>query len=88
MADIRYFYLRVLLAEAKMNGKNFDHQAARGLFPELSRLKQKSLQLNKEFAKLNGDYLQTGEIAEENELRNTKLNGMYAQITAILRSKE
>ena len=85
MARIRSFYLKVLLVEAEMNGSSFNLHAIPKYRLRLSALKQKSLQLNKDFARLNGNFLCDGEIAAENELRNTKLNSLYQQVNALNR---
>jgi hexosaminidase len=80
MTEIRYFYLKVLQVEAQMNGKNFNLQTAHKFIPVLTGLKQKSMALNKAFGQLNGDFLCSGEIEAENELRNAKLNSLYQQV--------
>ena len=80
MAEIRYFYLRVLLVEAAINSNNYSLRTAIKFIPVLKRLRKKSLELNKEFAELNGSYLKAGEITEENELRNAKLNTLYHKV--------
>jgi hexosaminidase len=83
MAEIRYFYLRVLVVEAEMNSAHYELATAQKLVPVLLALKQRSLQLNKEFANLNHDLLYPGEITEENDLRNAKLNDLYARLPAV-----
>lgn len=80
MAEIRYCYLKTLQVEAQMNGNNFNMQTARKLIPVLSALKHRSVELDKKFAKLNGDFLCDGELTEESELRNAKLNSLCRQV--------
>lgn len=83
MSRIRLFYLEVLSVEAKMNSERSDKRSVNALVPVLIALKQESAQLNKLFQQLNGSYLVNGETAEENALRNTKLNDLYTQVMAL-----
>lgn len=87
MAKIRYFYLRVLLLEAEMNSDQYNLQTADGFLSVLSALKRESLKLNREFSRLNGSFLYPGEITEENELRNAKLNDLYGRLPSVCAGK-
>jgi hypothetical protein len=80
MAEIRLFYLSILQVEAAMNSAEFN-EAAKGKYrPAIIALKKQSVLIDEKFSKLNGGFLKAGELEDEKELRNAKLNEVYAKL--------
>lgn len=73
MAEIRQFYLQVLLIEAEMNTDEYTAASHEKIHARLIQLKNKSLYLNQKFSALNKDFLYASEISKENDQRNYKL---------------
>jgi hexosaminidase len=72
MAAIRVQYLRYMVIENQANGPGFTEQMIPALIVKLKALDTKVL--DREFIRLNKNMLYPGQLKEENELRNAKIN--------------
>jgi hypothetical protein len=73
MADIRLRYLEYQGIWAEANAADFSAAQTPVLLTKLERLKAESASLDKRFARLNGHALYPAALAEENQLRNIKI---------------
>lgn len=80
MVEIRLFYLNVLQVEAAMNSTQFNEASNNKYRPTIIALKHQSVLIDEKFNRLNGSFLKAGELADEKELRNAKLNEIYAKL--------
>ena len=80
MAEIRLFYLNTLQLEAAMNGDQFNEDSKSKYRATATALKQQSAKLDEKFNRLNGGFLKAGELADERDLRNAKLNEVYEKL--------
>jgi hexosaminidase len=80
MAEIRLFYLNTLQLEADMNGDQFTEGSKSKYRTTAIALKQQSAKLDEKFNRLNGGFLKAGELADEKNLRNAKLNEVYEKL--------
>jgi hexosaminidase len=80
MSGIRLFYLNTLQLEAAMNGNQFNQEAKGKYRATAMALKQQSAKLDEKFKHLNGGFLKAGELEDEKELRNAKINELFAKL--------
>jgi hexosaminidase len=81
MADIRVHYLTYQNIEKQVNEKTFGKKELPGVINALSTLIKNSEKLDQRFIALNKNYLYPAELAQENELRNSKPKILYARLT-------
>ncbi|HEY2581763.1 MAG TPA: family 20 glycosylhydrolase [Mucilaginibacter sp.] len=81
MADIRLQYLRYQCIEAEANSITFTPARAPALLTKLNKLKTDGHLLDERFATLNKDVLYPAGIAEENQLRNQKINLLFYRLS-------
>ncbi|UOE46610.1 beta-N-acetylhexosaminidase [Mucilaginibacter sp. SMC90] len=80
MAEIRLLYLNTLQLEAVMNGDQFN-EGTKGKYRATAiSLKQQSAKLDEKFDRLNGGFIQAGELADEKALRNAKINELFDKL--------
>lgn len=79
MADIRVQYLTYYAIEIEANSPEFTTSAIPSLLKRLEALDTASL--DKRFKKLNAQVLHPGEIAQENELRNSKIRLLHQRLS-------
>ncbi|HVY75363.1 MAG TPA: hypothetical protein VG890_11065, partial [Puia sp.] len=83
MADIRLFYLEYQGIGAEANAASFTSDQVPALLTRLKQLKAKEAGLNKRFAELNKAGLYPAEIAEENQIRNQKIDLLFNRLAGI-----
>ena len=77
MADIRDYYLRYQVIEKQVNEETFSPDQTGAVLKMLSELLSESKSLDGRFAKLNQDFMNPGQIEEENQIRNIKVHILY-----------
>ncbi|ERJ58129.1 beta-N-acetylhexosaminidase [Sphingobacterium paucimobilis] len=78
MSQIRWRYLKYMEIEMRLNAPDFNKDELPGMMKTLRELRRKNW--NKEFEKLNRDWMYTAEIEQENELRNSKIQLLEARL--------
>jgi hypothetical protein len=81
MADIRLQYLQYQSIEAEANSTTFTPDKAPSLLTKLNKLRTNGRLLDERFAALNKNVLYPADIAEENQLRNEKINLLYYRLS-------
>ncbi len=81
MADIRVYYLTYQVIEKEVNQPSFEPGQKPQIIIRLKKLLETSKQLNNRFAQLNSGFLNPTEIDAENELRNTKVIGLFDRLS-------
>lgn len=81
MADIRVYYLTYQLIEKQVNQATFNESQKSAVIGKLKQLLTGSKSLDERFAKLNKDFLNPSAIAEENQLRNMKVIGLFDRLS-------
>ncbi len=81
MLDLREHYLAFKELEAFVNDPGFTPDQKQVVIPQLKQLIRDSKKLDRRFARLNQGFLYETEIAEQNMIRNRKLNLLYRRLT-------
>jgi hypothetical protein len=81
MADIRLQYLQYQCIEAQANSTAFTPDKAPALLAKLNTLRTNGRLLDERFATLNKDVLYPAGIAEENQLRNQKIDLLFYRLS-------
>ena len=83
MADIRLFYVNYMEIEKEVNEANFSREAVPGCMSRLKALMNEEPGLDKRFIALNQEVLYPAAMAEENTLRNQKIQNLYNRLARI-----
>lgn len=83
MSDIRARYLVYMDVEEELNSKTFDNTRLPVLIKTLKGLLDQEKELNARFMALNKDFLFEEEIAQEDFLRNSKIQLLYNRLTRL-----
>ncbi|MGV6943813.1 beta-N-acetylhexosaminidase [Sphingobacterium kyonggiense] len=83
MSDIRARYLVYMDVEEELNRKTFDDTRLPILIKTLKGLLDQEKELNARFMALNKDFLFEEEIAQEDFLRNSKIQLLYNRLTRL-----
>jgi hexosaminidase len=81
MAPIREYYLSYQLIESIANSPSFRTSDVPSVLKALEQLLTTSKKLDADFRRLQKGFLHAEEIEEENELRNTKVLGLYERLS-------
>lgn len=83
MSDIRARYLVYMAVEEELNSKTFDDTRLPVLIKTLKGLMDQEKELNARFMALNKDFLFEEEIAQEDFLRNSKIQLLYNRLSRL-----
>jgi hexosaminidase len=81
MAAIRVHYIQFHYILEQLNSPAFEAAQISGILHQLQDLIQTQDTVDKEFEKLNSGFLDAGEIKEENELRNIRVNLLFDRLS-------
>ena len=81
MADIRMQYLNYQKIEKEVNMPSFNNRQRAAVVQQLKQLLADSKKIDQRFIDLNKNTLYMGELKEENNLRDSKINLLYQRLT-------
>ncbi len=81
MADIRMQYLNYQKIEKEVNMPSFNNGQRAAVVQQLKQLLAESKKIDQRFIDLNKNTLYMGELQEENNLRDSKINLLYQRLT-------
>jgi hexosaminidase len=83
MADIRVYYLSFMEIETALNDPAVEAKDIGKYIPLLDSLRSEQASLDRTFIRLNGDLLYPFALAEENQLRNERVDRLYQRLKRI-----
>jgi len=83
MADIRMLYLTYQKIEKQVNLSSFRNADIPGVLQKLKQLLADAKKIDERFMQLNKNTLYMGQLEEENNLRDSKINLLYKRLARI-----